>query len=120
MTLCCASSIACRWRAGPWCTTGWWPAQTFRGLNEKRFLERPSTIYNLYQTDRGITVLRAREWVRARSADNETARILGVAVGLPVLEVHRIAFTFGDKPVEYRISTINTASHDYVSLPAKR
>jgi GntR family transcriptional regulator len=95
-------------------------AQTFRGLNEKRFLERPSTIYNLYQTDHGITVLRAREWVRARSADSETARILGVAVGLPVLEVHRIALTFGDKPVEYRISTINTASHDYVSLLAKR
>jgi len=95
-------------------------AQTFRGLNEKRFLERPSTIYNLYQTDHGITVLRAREWVRARSADRETARILGVAVGLPVLEVHRIALTFGDKPVEYRISTINTASHDYVSLLAKR
>ena len=95
-------------------------AQTFRGLNEKRFLERPSTIYNLDQTDHGITVLRAREWVRARSADSETARILGVAVGLPVLEVHRIALTFGDKPVEYRISTINTASHDYVSLLAKR
>jgi GntR family transcriptional regulator len=95
-------------------------AQTFRGLTEKRFLERPSTIYNLYQTDHGITVLRARERARARSADRETARILGVAVGLPVLEVHRIALTFGDKPVEYRISTINTTNHDYVSLLAKR
>ncbi|NPC57123.1 GntR family transcriptional regulator [Caenimonas sp. S4] len=94
-------------------------AQTFRGLSEKRFRERPSTIYNLYQTDHGITVLRARERARARSADRETARILGVAVGLPVLEVHRVALTFGDKPVEYRISTINTASHDYVSLLAK-
>ena len=120
-TRCCASPIACRWRAGPWCYDRLVvAAQTFRGLNEKRFLERPSTIYNLYQTDHGITVLRAREWVRARSADSETARILGVAVGLPVLEVHRIALTFGDKPVEYRISTINTASHDYVSLLAKR
>lgn len=95
-------------------------AQIFRGLNEKRFLERPSTIYNLYQTDHGITVLRARERARARPADRETARILGVAVGLPVLEVHRIALTFGDKPVEYRISTINTTSHDYMSLLAKR
>jgi GntR family transcriptional regulator len=95
-------------------------AQTFRGLTEKRFVERPSTIYNLYQTDYGITVLRARERARARSADRETARILGVAVGLPVLEVHRIALTFGDKPVEYRISTINTANHDYVSVLAKR
>ena len=95
-------------------------AHTFKGLSEKRFLERPSTIYNLYQTDHGITVLRARERARATAAGRETARILGVAVGLPVLEVHRIALTFGDKPVEYRVSTINTAGHDYVSLLSKR
>jgi GntR family transcriptional regulator len=95
-------------------------AHTFKGLTEQRFLARPSTIYNLYQTDHGITVLRARERARAVSAGRETARILGVAVGLPVLEVHRVALTFGDKPVEYRVSTINTASHDYVSLLSKR
>ena len=94
--------------------------QTFRGLTEKRFLERPSTIYNLYQTDHGITVLRARERARATAAGRETARILGVPLGRPVLEVHRVALTFGDKPVEYRISTINTANHDYVSLLSKR
>jgi GntR family transcriptional regulator len=91
-------------------------AHTFKGLTEKRFLERPSTIYNLYQTDHGITVLRARERVRATTASSETVRILGMAAGRPVLEVHRVALTFGDKPVEYRISTINTAGHDYVSL----
>jgi GntR family transcriptional regulator len=95
-------------------------AQTFKGLNEKRFLERPSTVYNLYQTDHGITVLRARERARATAAGRETARILGVAQGQPVLEVHRVALTFGDRPVEYRVSTINTASHDYVSLLSKR
>ena len=26
------------------------------------------------------------------------------------------ALTFGDRPVEYRVSTINTAQHDYVQL----
>jgi GntR family transcriptional regulator len=95
-------------------------AQTFKGLSEKRFMERPSTIYNLYQTDHGITVLRARERARATAAGRETARILGVPIGRPVLEVHRLALTFGDKPVEYRVSTINTANHDYVSLLSKR
>ncbi len=95
-------------------------ALTFKGLNEQRFLSRPSTIYNLYQTDHGITVLRARERARAVSAGREASRILGVAVGAPVLEVHRVALTFGDKPVEYRISTINTAAHDYVSLLSTR
>jgi GntR family transcriptional regulator len=95
-------------------------AHTFKGLTEKRFLERPSTVYNLYQTDHGISVLRARERARATAASRETARVLGVAPGTPVLEVHRVALTFGDKPVEYRVSTINTARHDYVSLLAKR
>ena len=35
------------------------------------------------------------------------------------MEVHRLALTF-DKPVEYRVSTINTQAHDYVSVLSKR
>lgn len=92
--------------------------QLFKGLTERRFLERPGTIYHLYQTDHGITVLRARERARATAAGREAARILGVAMGRPVLEVHRVALTFGDRPVEYRVSTIDTAAHDYVSVLA--
>lgn len=94
-------------------------AQLFKGLTEKRYLDRPSTIYNLYQSDYGITVLRAQERARAAAASREAARVLGVAPGLPVLEVHRLALSFGDKPVEYRVSTINTQQHDYVSLLTK-
>ena len=93
--------------------------QLFRGLSEKRLLDRPSTIYNLYQTDFGITVLNAQERARAVAANRTTARVLGVAVGAAVLEVHRLAMTFGAKPVEYRVSTINTQLHDYVSVLSK-
>lgn len=95
-------------------------AQLFKGLTEKRFEDRPSTIYNLYQTAFGITVLRAQERTRAVAADRNTARILGVAIGMPVLEVHRTALSFGDRPVEYRVSTINTQLHDYVSMLSKK
>lgn len=95
-------------------------AALFRNLTEKRFVERPSTIYALYQTDFGITVLRAQERARAAPADRATARVLGVAAGAPVMEVHRLALTFGDKPVEYRVSTINTQAHDYVSVLSKK
>ena len=94
-------------------------AALFRGLTEKRLVDRPSTLYNLYQTDFGITVLRAQERARAAAADRTSARVLGVAIGEPVLEVHRVALTFGDKPVEYRVSTVNTRHHDYVSLLSK-
>lgn len=95
-------------------------AAMFKGLTEKRFQARPSTIYNLYQTDHGISVIRAQERARAVAASSEVARVLGVRVGTPVMEVHRVAITFGERPVELRISTINTQEHDYVSLISKR
>ena len=94
-------------------------ALTFKGLTEKRFIERPGTVYQLYQQAFGITVLRAHERARAVAASRETSRVLGVAPGLPVMEVHRVALTFGEKPVEYRISTINTQHYDYVSTLGK-
>jgi GntR family transcriptional regulator len=92
------------------------PAGLFKGLTEKRFRERPSTIYQLYQSDFGITVVRAQERARARAADRNAARVLGVVVGLPVMQVNRTALTFGDRPIEHRVSIINTAHHDYVNL----
>lgn len=90
------------------------PALLFRGLTEKRFVERTSTIYHLYQTEFGITVTRAHERARAAGIDRASGRILGLAPGTPVMQVRRTALTFGDKPVEYRVSTINTALHEYV------
>ena len=95
-------------------------ALAFKGLTEKRFVDRQSTVYHLYQHDFGITVLRAQERARAASATREVSKLLGVQPDLAVLEVHRVALTFGEKPVEYRVSTIDTRHHDYVSLLSKR
>lgn len=92
----------------------------FKGLNAKRFSERPSTIYNLYQTDHGISVIRTQERARAVAVSAEIGRVLSIRAGTPVLEVQRVALTFGERPVELRISTINTQDHDYVSLLSKR
>jgi GntR family transcriptional regulator len=92
------------------------PALLFKGLTEKRLRERPSTIYHLYQTEFGITVTRAHERARAVAADRLAARILGVAQGTPVMQVRRTALTFGDRPVEYRVSTVDTSRHEYVHL----
>ena len=95
------------------------PATVFKGLSERRLRERPSTIYQLYQSEFGITVVRANERLRAVGADRTVARALGVSVGAPVLEVRRTALTFGDKPVEYRVSTVNSTQHEYVSQLAR-
>lgn len=91
------------------------PAALFKGLTEKRLRERIGSIYQLYQSDFGITVVRALERARAVLADRVAARVLGIAVGAPVLQVRRTALTFGDRPVEHRVSVVDTTQHDYVS-----
>ena len=92
------------------------PVTLYRGLTERRFRERPATIYQLYQSEFGITVVRAQERANAVAADRHAARILGIAPGTPVMRVRRTATTFGERPVEWRVSTIHTAQHDYVHL----
>ena len=91
------------------------PAALFKGLTERRFRERRGTVYNFYQTDFGITVLHARERARATLASREAMRCLGVAAGSPLLEVRRLALSFGQRPVEWRTSLIHTERHDYVA-----
>jgi GntR family transcriptional regulator len=92
------------------------PASLFKGLTEKRLRERAGTIYQLFQTEFGITVVRALERARASAADRATSRVLGVAMGTPVMLVQRTALSFGDRPVEHRLSVIDTRQHDYVHL----
>jgi GntR family transcriptional regulator len=94
-------------------------AALFRGLTEKRMRERASSIYQLYQADFGITVVRALDRARAIAADRVASRILGVAQGAPVIQVRRTALTFGDRPVEHRRSVIDTTQHDYVNQLAR-
>jgi GntR family transcriptional regulator len=91
------------------------PAGLFKGLSEKRFRDRPGSIYQLYQADFGITVLRALERARAAAADRAAVRVLNLAPGQPVIQVRRTALTFGDRPVEHRVSIIDTTRHDYVN-----
>jgi len=72
-----------------------------------------NTIYHLYQSRYGINVLRADERLRAILANADDARLLRVEVGAPLLEIRRVALTFRERPVELRISRVNTAAHVY-------
>lgn len=89
------------------------PASLFPGLTERIFAARDNTIYHLYQSRYGINVLRTDERLRSCLAAGATATLLGVAPGSPLLEIRRIALTFRDRPVELRVSRVNTAAHAY-------
>jgi len=88
-------------------------AQRFAGLTERQFRERRSTIYNLYQEAFGISVVTARERVRALPADESVAALLGIDAGTALLSIRRIALTYRELPVEYRVSLVNTLHHEY-------
>ena len=85
----------------------------FEKLSAAQFKERPNTIYNLYQEAFGITVVRTDERLRAEAASVEHAKLLQITAGTPVLTIRRTAFDMRDEPVELRISTVNTAAHEY-------
>ncbi|MEP7139486.1 MAG: GntR family transcriptional regulator [Caldimonas sp.] len=94
-------------------------ASLFKGLTERRLGDRSGTIYQMYQSAFGITVVRAIERAAAGAAPAESARLLGLAPGVAVMHVHRTALTFGDRPVEYRHSIVDTTHHVYVNLLAR-
>ena len=85
----------------------------FEKLSAAQFKERPNTIYNLYQDAFGITVVRTDERLRAEAASAEHAKLLKIKAGTPVLSIRRTAFDMRDEPLELRISTVNTAAHEY-------
>ena len=89
------------------------PALRFAGLTERQFRERRSTIYNLYQESFGISVVKTRERLRARAADAASGALLDVTRATPLLQIRRVALTYRDRPVEYRVSLVNTQRHEY-------
>ncbi len=89
------------------------PAALFPGLTERIFTARDNTIYHLFQSRYGINVLRTDERLRAVLAAGPAVALLGVAAGSPLLEIRRVALTFRDRPVELRVSLVNTAAHAY-------
>lgn len=88
-------------------------AELFPGLTEKTFVARNTTIYQLYQSRFGINVLRTDEHLRAVLADAQLGSLLQLEPGAPLLEIRRIALTFRDRPVELRISRVDTSQHHY-------
>ena len=91
------------------------PVARFSGMTERAIRDRPSTLYNLYQDAFGTSVVRTIERLRAASVDEAIAPLLHVTAGTPLLEIRRVALTYGDVPVEWRISHVNTSRHEYWS-----
>ncbi len=89
------------------------PEAMFSGLTEAQLRDRPSTLYNLYQVAFGINVIRIEERVRATLASSGHAELLAIDTGMPLLQIHRVAFSYNDQPIEYRVPYVNTQRYEY-------
>ena len=85
----------------------------FKGLSAERMDSYKGPMYRLFEVEFGVHMVRAEEGIRAVAAVGETAALLGVVPGAPLLSVDRLSFTYGDKPVELRRGLYRTESHHY-------
>jgi GntR family transcriptional regulator len=88
-------------------------ADQFPGLTLAELEEFNGSVYSFYESVFGVRMIRAEERLRAVAADGFAAAHLKVAKGTPLLCVDRIAFTYGDKPVEWRRGLCVTAGFSY-------
>jgi GntR family transcriptional regulator len=88
-------------------------ASQFPGLNVARLEASRGSMYSFYESVYGLRMIRAEERLRAVAADAFTAGHLAIAPGTPLLCVDRIAFTYGDKPVEWRRGLCLTDGFSY-------
>lgn len=95
------------------------PEAPFANLSEATLRHRPSTLYNLYQLEFGLNVIRIEERLRATQAGPGHAALLGIDAGAPLLQIQRTAFSYNDYPVESRLSFVNTQRYEYFPAVAR-
>lgn len=91
------------------------PAATFKGLNGNKVDECNGSMYSMYESQFGIRMIRAEERLKAVAANPEVSAALGLKEGFPLLSIERVSFTYGDKPMEWRLGLCLTDDHHYMS-----
>ena len=89
------------------------PAALFRGLTRVRCAAYSGSMYGFFEAEFGVRMLRAEERLHAVAASPACAALLQVAAGTPLLAVDRIAYTYGDRPVEFRRGFCTTQHTHY-------
>ncbi|MDO9072870.1 MAG: GntR family transcriptional regulator [Rubrivivax sp.] len=91
----------------------WLPGTLFKGLTMERLQAWRGPMYRLFEAQFAVHMIRAEEKLRAVAAQADDAALLAVPVGTPLLSVERLAYTYGDRPVELRRGLYHTAAHHY-------
>jgi len=91
----------------------WIPLDVFPDLDAKTFAARRGSIYGFYQEHFGTSVVRVVEDLGGAIADDDIANALSIQPGAPVLRIERTAYTFKDRPVEFRVRFVDSSRRSY-------
>ncbi|OZI39328.1 GntR family transcriptional regulator [Bordetella genomosp. 1] len=91
----------------------WLPGTAFRGLTLELLTANRAPMYGLFESEFGVSMVRADEKLRAVAANEEIARLLNISPGAPLLQVDRISYTYGDRPMEVRRGLYLTDHYHY-------
>src|SRR5690554_5971669 len=80
----------------------WLPGAVFRGLTADSLSRYRGPLYALFESEYGVSMVRAEEKIRAMAAAAEPAQQLQVEPGTALLQVERVSYTYGDRPMEVR------------------
>lgn len=78
--------------------------------------EMEEEMYVIYQERHNILITRVEEKLRATAARVKEANVLAVPIGTPLLEIVRVAFDAGGRPIELRVSRCDTREYRYSTL----
>lgn len=88
---------------------------TFPNLSMEKLVASQGSIYSFLETAYGARMIRAEECIKAVAASRLASKHLKVAVGTPLLSVDRVAYTYGDRPVEWRRGLVLTEGYSYLN-----
>ena len=85
----------------------------FKGLNAEMINKKKGSLYRLYESNYGIQMLNADEKIKAVSAEAEVSKLLNIKKGHPILGIERVSYTYGNKPIEWRLGLCLTDEYHY-------
>jgi GntR family transcriptional regulator len=80
----------------------WLPGSLFRGLTAESLARYRGPLYALFESEYGVSMVRAEEKIKAVMATPEQSERFQIAPSSPLLLVERVSYTYGDRPVEVR------------------
>jgi len=89
------------------------PAGRFHGLTAQVVEQHECMLYSMYEGRFGLRVLRAEERIKAVAAPEQAVAALGTPKAMPMLQIERVAFTYGGEACELRRSYNDTRQHHY-------